>query len=134
MSGYIPQDVLLNKTAQVVGASATDQVVSKEFRISANGAKFLVVDLVVSAITVSAGIDFELQTTAGVDHLGNEKWIATGKAAVALTAVGMKTLSFNNGLAADAAFLPLRPKARVVVTSGAGDTVTVANVFISQEQ
>ena len=52
---------------------------------------------------------------------------------MAVTAKGVTSLTFNNGVAADAAYLPLSNKGRIVVNTGIGDTIDVERIVVLQE-
>jgi len=131
MNGYFPDEVV-RTDVNVVVAAQTNLAVSKEFRISGQGSVKFRVDLVADAVTVGAGITAKLQTTSGVDKDGNEDWVDAKTTAV--TAAGSFSISLLAQLAADQTYLPLRPKGRVVVTTGAGSAVTFESIRIMQEE
>jgi hypothetical protein len=127
---WISEGVLLNGTSVVIGASETDTVVSKSFRIM--NPKYIVVDVECSASTVSTGITAKLQDSSGNNSSGTAVWNTKGaEGNVAIT--GNDTFSFVLMIenSSDQAELPLRPLGRIVVTSGSGDAVTIDSVKVS---
>ena len=107
-----------------VGASETNTVVSREFPITGGGSRQLVARVKTSATTVAVGITFGIQSS-----MDGSVWVKAAKT-TAITGDGNFTLSLIAELAGDQASLPLLPRARIVVTSGAGDAVTIDNVFV----
>lgn len=125
--GYAPENVVLSTSSPAAyGASLTNQVVSKEFRISPGGSCRLVLALDTSAVTAGAGITAKLQTA--VDDF---TWVDSKT--VAVTATGDFYIKLAIEIAADQTFLPLLAKGRVVVTTGAGSAVTFDAIWVLQE-
>lgn len=110
---------------QVVGASATNSVVSKEYPITAGGALNCVIKIKCSAVTVAAGITAKLQTAIGSDWVDSKT--------VAVSATGSFYIKLQTALAGDQTYLPLLNKGRVVLTTGAGDTATIDSIEVLQE-
>jgi hypothetical protein len=131
MFGYRPYEKLLSGKPQVVGASATKQIVSEEFAITSGGALHLRIDVAALSVTAGAGITYTLQHSSGVDQLGVEYWLDAKSASI--TADGVVSLTFLVELAADQTYLPLCPKGRIVVTTGAGSAVTINSVRVVEE-
>jgi hypothetical protein len=131
MNGYYSKEVLRQENAVISGAATT--VVSQEFRISPQGSLNFRVDVVVDSMTIATGVNFELFTTSGVDKDGNEDWQEAAKT-VAFSSNGSYTLTFLVAKTTDQQYLPLRPKGRIVVNSGAGDSLTVKSIRIMQEE
>lgn len=125
MSAHSAKSVLLNNASQAVTASQTNSVLSEVFSLSEADARQLVVDFNVSAITVVAAVTAKLQ-----DSQDGTNWF--DKKTLALTATGWKTIKITDADATnDAQWLPLRHQARLVVTTGVGDSVTVDAVIRS---
>lgn len=122
-NGWSANDVALSG-AMVVGASATDTPVSKEYGITAGGALNHVVKIVLSDVTVSTGITAKLQTAVGDD------WEDSKTATV--SADGSVYIKLQTAAADDQTFLPLLNKGRVVISTGSGDTATVDSVSVLQ--
>lgn len=123
MNGWSAQDYALGST--VVGASASNSPVTKEFPITAGGALNMVIAIDASAVTVGTGITAKLQTAIGSTWQDSKT--------VAIAANGRVYIKLNIEVAGDQTFLPSLNKGRVVITSGAGDTATVASVNVLQE-
>jgi hypothetical protein len=121
--------VLLNDTAQAVAASQSAQAVSREFQLSSAGASHGIrIEVNVSAITVAAAISYKLQSSpvGGKDAVWSD--VDGTNAKSTLSATGWTSLiasPWNTNLATK---FPLRAFCRVVVTTGAGDSVTVSDV------
>lgn len=112
-----------------VGASATNSVVSgtngrEGFAIQAPFMTAICIDLVCSAVTAATGITAKLQ----VRHVNTQTWADSKTAAI--TANGTTSIRLLPTVAADQAFLPLKSEARVVITTGAGDTATVDAIWV----
>jgi len=121
---------ILNATT-TVGASATNQPITKVFAISQMDSERITIDIIYADAVVATGITAKLQSsfddTSGI-------WVDHGTVAItgAVATTTRKTIDLNIHRAADQASLPLRAKARVVVTSGAGDSVTIGSVYVSR--
>jgi hypothetical protein len=107
-----------------VGASATNAVVSREFPVTAAGALNMVVALDVSAVTVATGITAKLQSAIG------SVWVDAKTASI--TTAGRVYIKLNIEVSGDQTHLPLLSKARLVISTGAGDAVTVDKVYVVQ--
>lgn len=120
-NGYAPGDYTI---AQTVGASQTDQVVSKIYPITAGGSIHHAVVLDVSAVTAATGITAKLQTGIGSTWQDSKT--------VAITGNGRFYIKLLAEAAGDQTYLPLLRNGRVVITTGAGDSVTVDAVNVLQ--
>jgi hypothetical protein len=124
MASYDVVSIIKSGAPVSVAASQTNSVVSEVVQLSTTTARALVVELNLSAITVAAAVTAKIQhsmdgtTFADVGTPGN----------LALTTTGLKYIDLLDTLAADAAVMPVRPYMRVVITTGAGDSVTVSNI------
>lgn len=122
---WVPNDITLGPS-QVVGASATDTPISKEFKITSAGARMLVAAVKVSAVTVTTGITAKLQTT-----MGELSYVDSKTATISSNGtVYIKLLAENSS---DQTYLPLLNKGRIVLTTGTGDTATIDSVLILVE-
>lgn len=117
--------------SQFGGAKAqnlTDDPVSKSFPISADGAKNILVGVLVSDVTVATAISLKLQSSLQVSD--SSAWRTAKTASV--TVDGWVYLSLNVEAAGDQSVLPLGPAGRVVVTTGAGDSLSIDAVIVCQ--
>lgn len=130
--GYRPYEQGLaagstNVGTQVVGASLTNEPISKEFPVSAGGARMLTV-----AITTGANVGTvtaKLQTAVYGQEWEDSK-------TVTLTAgVGdVFYITLLDTKAGDQPFLPLYDKCRVVVTTAAASSTIISSVMELQER
>jgi len=129
MSGlWLRKDRLVHEGAKTLGASITNEPVSEVFKVTPGGAnEAMRVDLVVSDVTASTGITAKLQQKI-VDSFSD---VAT----VSITGNGTFTILINarNDSAGYYSLLPLSNLGRVVISTGAGDAVTVDNVYVTME-
>lgn len=127
--GYTAKNVVKNGESVEVGASQTNFVVSGEgaqdsFNIQIPFLTSFRLDLVCSAVTVTTAITAKLQTRFS----SQESWVDSKTASI--TGNGVATISLLDTVAGDQSFLPLRPLARVVITTGASDAVTVDAIWV----
>lgn len=129
-NSYSPVDMRLKSPTKVLGASLTNEQISREIGLTSEGSKNLRIDVVTSAVTVGAGITVKLQMRSG----NFEPWadVAGANATAAVAAAGTSSLRQNVEIAADQANMPLKKMIRVVATTGAGSVVTINEVRISQ--
>ncbi len=120
-SGFTSKQVAIEGA---VGASVTDQPISENFAIRGSFLTAFLIDIEVGSVTVAAGITAKLQ----VRQSGNQDWIDSKT--VDIDGDGTFTISLLDTVTADQEFLPLRPVGRVVVTTGAGDAVTVNKIYV----
>jgi len=113
------------QTSPVIGASATNSVVSRTFPITARGALHLVLAVDTSSTTVATGITAKLQTAIG------DTWVDSKTATI--SGDGRFYIKLNVEVAGDQTYLPLLSQGRVVVSTGAGDAVTIDKVWLIQE-
>lgn len=120
MAGYTYKSVLLDGTAQAVAESATDQVISEVFRITAADSLNIVFDIKASAVTGT--VTLKLQDSVDGQNWYDKKTVdvsATTKTTLKLTQVD----STN-----DAAHLPLRCLGRLVATTAGGEDITISEL------
>lgn len=124
--GYTVENVVKSGTAQTLGASETDTVVSNTFRMSAEDSKFFLARLDTSSSTVATGI------TANLQHSwdGGTTWEDIGSG-VQVSITGDASYQMELEYSASNTTLAW-PLARIVVSTGAGDAVTVDAVYISR--
>jgi len=123
---YKSQNIVKGATSISVAASQTNSVVSESFRI--NDPKTLAVDFYVSAVTdggSDSSVIVKVQSSSGGDN-----WVDS-KAAAAVTSTGWKSITLMAETAGDQSYLPLRPLVRVVVTTAAGDAITIRDIIVS---
>lgn len=125
---YSAKNVITDGAATVsVTASQTDAVLTGNGSADAftvfNPTAFRC-DIVVSAITVATAVTAKLQHRFS----SAQDWVDAKT--LALTTTGIKSISLLDTVVADQTHLPLRPLARVVVTTGAGDSLTVTAVWV----
>lgn len=124
-NAWVPNQVAASP-GTAIGASVTNQAISNEFRITAGGARTLVVALKASGVTAGAGITAKLQTA-----VADYAWMDSKT--VAVTAAGEFYIKLMAETAADQTHLPLLGKGRVVITTGAGSALTIDSLYILVE-
>lgn len=124
-NAWVPNERALVPSA-TYGASLTNTPISKEFRITAGGARQLVAAIQCSGVTVTSGITAKLQTSAisGV-------WVDSKTAAIAGNGVVYIKLLADNS--SDQTYLPLLSQGRIVLSTGSGDAVTITSVTVLVE-
>lgn len=131
--GYTAEDMAI-ASSTTVGASQTNSAISKPFVITAYGAtKAIRVEVLVSAVTVAVGVTAKLQHAVKRDG-DTATWADVAGGSAALTTTGYASIILNACDSTDSPAFPLRPNGRVVVTTGAGDSVTVTEVQVIQEK
>jgi hypothetical protein len=118
--------MLKKGAAQTLGASETDTVVTKDFRLSGEDSKFLLIRLDTSSVTVATAV------TANLQHSwdGGTTWEDLGSGSqVSIT--GNDSYQIEHDYAAANTSLAW-PLARVVVSTGSGDAATVDAVYVSR--
>lgn len=109
-------------TATLTGSEARDM-----FYVPAKFATSFVADVRVTATVVATGVTLKLQTRFSKD----EAWQDSAAAiTVANGFTGVKTFRLLDTVAGDQQYLPLRPEARIVAVTGAGDSITVDAVWV----
>ena len=126
---FTGKNVIKNNASVTIGASQTDSVVTgvgalESFYIPPSCTQALVIDLEVSAVVVAAAITAKLQ----VRYNNGQAW-ANSKTA-SITATGTTSIRLLHSVAGDQGFLPLKPQARVVITTGGGDSITITAVHV----
>lgn len=128
MLSWLASDVtLLHSGNSSLGESLTNKVISKEFRIGASGATKLVVAIKASGVTSATGITAKLQTAAGTD-MGFED-----SKTVTISGNDVYYIKLLAEASGDQTYLPLLSVGRVVVSTGAGDAVTIDKVLVLAE-
>lgn len=126
MNGYSPSDNLKLPGLAAVSGIVTNQVISKEFWITAGGSKNLVVRVKVSGVTQVGTLTLKLQTAMD-DQYENSK-------TATFTANGYVYIKIQQADSNDQQYTPLLSKGQIVLTTtNAGDAVTVDSVKVLQE-
>lgn len=126
MNGWSPSSNLKKNGLAAVGASVTNQEISEVFPITAGGAvEGMVVKIAVSGVTLATAITAKLQTAIDAEFVDSKT--------VAITANGNFYIKLLGNAAADQTFLPLLRSGRLVITTGAGDAVTIDSIKVLQE-
>ena len=125
-NGWSPKGNLKKNGLPAVGASETNLAISEIFTLSAGGAvEGLVVKITASGVTLATAITAKLQTAI------DQEWVDSKT--VSITTNGNFYIKLLGNAAADQTFLPLLASGRIVITTGAGDAVTVDTIKILQE-
>lgn len=127
MSSFIFVEKVKKAAQVVVGASVTDEVVSDGFPISSQDAKDITVAVKYSDATVAAGIVVKLQTTQDEKNYLDHSTVAVTAATATET---VKYIHMNENIST--ANFPLLSRGRIVVTTGAGDSVAIDSVRVSR--
>jgi len=123
-NGYAPKEIKKNEVS-AVGASVTNFAISKDFPIDGAGAmQGLVVKIKVTGVTVGTGITAKLQTAIDGDFVDSKT--------AAISADGNFYIKLLAAAAGDQTYFPLLSTGRVVVTTGAGDAVTITSIQLLQ--
>lgn len=124
MSGWSGTEILQG-SSQAISGVVTNQVISKEAFITAEGALHYVAKIVASGVTVVGTITAKLQTAIGGD------WVDSKTATISGNGNFYIKLAVENS--SDQTYLPLLNKARIVITTtNAGDAVTVSSIMVLQ--
>lgn len=121
-NGFASPEVLLNGATQTVGASASNQVVSKIYRLQNQDSLYHRVDIKAGAVT-GAPVAKLQHTFNGID------WF-DAKTVVLVTGT-TNTLTFMPEVVGDQAYLPLRTEARIVVSSAGGEAASITSILRS---
>ncbi len=121
-NGWSPEEFRLAETKAVI-ANTADQVVSKEFKLTAQGAKSIVIIATASAVA-GGTITLKLQTAT------DSVWVDSKTFTIA--AAGKAYLKLLCEAAADQTYLPLLAKGRIVATTPAAVTGTFTGMEVLQ--
>lgn len=121
-NGWSPFPSSKKATVDVI-ANTADQIVSADFKITAGGAKDMVVIVTTTALA-GGTVTFKLQTAT------DSVWVDSKTFTTA--AAGKSYLKLLCNAAADQTYLPLLAKGRIVATTPAGVTATVSLVEVLQ--
>lgn len=113
--------------AQALGASTS---FGSQFSADFESALNFRADIVCSSVTVTTGITAKVQIDPAATN--NYVDLASGNASVSITADGVFSIKLNIQRAADQADLPLAKPCRILITTGAGDAVTIDKIYIQQ--
>lgn len=110
--------------APVVGASASNTPISIEFPLQASPALLgMVVIITAAGVTLTTGITAKLQT-----RVSNLSWVDSKT--VSIAADGTVYLKLLSEASADQTYFPLLNQARLVISTGTGDAVTISQVQV----
>lgn len=122
----------INQTVPTtVGASATAASVSRAATVYSPTE--IRVDILVTAATAGTGISLILQQSPGPDHtLTTPVWVNSKTATISsnISADTYVTITLQTAAAGDQQYLPLAEMVRVVATTPAGATITIARVTV----
>jgi hypothetical protein len=104
--------------------------ISENFPIGADGGCRLVIGVQVTASTIAAAVTVKLQTSIDAGA-ASPTWTDAKTATVA--GDGWTFIKLLAEVAGDQTYLPLGTTGRVLITTGAGDAATVANVRVVQD-
>lgn len=125
---------VLTFVSEVV-ASSTDRQVSRVFPISALDSECITIDILYRDAVVTNAITAKLQSCPNFrEGSSDNMWITHDTVAItgAVDTLTLKTIDLNIAISGDQSKLPIRPNARVVVTTGVGDTVTLESIVASR--
>lgn len=112
--------------AQSIGASKTSVRVTRDYSVSPDGAIRHVVVIKASGVTSTTGITAKLQTS-----VDGSTWVDSS-GTTAITTNGLAYIKLAIEKSGDQTHLPLLPVARVVVSTGTGDAITIDSVKVIQ--
>lgn len=123
---WFDTELLLDNTKQAIGASETDTIVSEEFTI--DNPEMIIIDIqaLQSQTTVATGITAKLQVSSA-----GRGWVDSKTVSIADNA-DWYTIKIHPNTSSDDAFLPLRKRGRVVVSSGSGDSTRIDSVIVTR--
>ena len=124
-NGWSPDEKVLSGGVSLA-ASQTDAPISFDFKLTAGGATEALI-VAVTGTAAGGAVDIKLQTA--VDGIS---WVDSK--ATTLTGAGTAYIPLLAEKAADQAFFPMLSKARVVATTGAGESLVVTSVQVLQRR
>ena len=122
MSVWNPSDIK-SDTVTTIGASETDAEVSKRFRVTSGGARYMIVAVGCSNVTVGAGITLKLRSKVRA----SSDWV--DKKSQAVTANGETLIKWIVDVENDL----LGSLCDVVATTGAGSSLDVDYCVVVQD-
>jgi hypothetical protein len=129
---YLQKDYLENTA--VIPQNTTAKDMTGAIPLTAHGSMALRADITYTDATVGAAISAQLQASSD----GGVSWAQVASKTVALTAAvathTVKTILFNGfAVAADVAVAPLPNLVRITLTTGAGDSIALTHIYITQD-
>lgn len=118
----------LRKLEPTVGASETNLPIAN-FSTDWESALHFRCDMVCSSVTVSSGITVKLQQRSKGGAYAD---LSSGNASVSITGNGSFSITLLLERAGDQADLPLKQSCRLVISTGAGDSVTFDEITVQQ--
>lgn len=123
MAGYTSRDLLTDKTSIVIGASETDTVVTRNFPITHEDSKSMIVKVEVTTTTITNAVTANLQDSWD----GGTTWADVKT--VSITGDGAFEIEVN---AIDGADTLMWPLGRITIDSGVDDAATITNVWVTR--
>jgi hypothetical protein len=121
-NGWSPEEKVI--VGGVVVPQSTTAAISQEFKLTSGASERLVIAVVASAVS-GGTVDLKLQTA-----INDQAWSDVKSTTIAASGVAyIRLLAEASG---DQSVLPLLSKGRVVAVTGAGESITVSNVFVLQ--
>ncbi len=125
MNGWRASDNLKLEGLAAISGIVTNSQIGRDYAITAQGARFHVVKLTVSGVTVVGAITAKLQSAISSDWVDSKT--------VSISGNGAFYIKLLADAAGDQTYLPLLNKARIVVTTtNAGDALTVDSIEVLQ--
>jgi hypothetical protein len=113
---------------KILAAPQVETAITTVYDTTFNGSLYHVVEIKVFNVTINSGITAMLQSAT------NENGPWKNAKSVPILGDGVFYITLLATKESDQQYLPLLPKARVVMTTGAGDTVSVSEVTIVQQR
>ena len=127
MSSLVQREMILNGAPQTVGASVTNTVISNVWEVDEYMAKNVSIQITTTSQTVTTAITVKLQHS----YDGTNFTDVGSPCQVSITgSAGRFFIDAIEGVSADAAVMPIRPKARLVVTTGSSDSVVFSSLIV----
>lgn len=127
------RNILKNRIPQAVGAQQNAVPVSDPFVLIGDGRK-LAVWAKVGSVTAASSISLSLYTGYRRDSSGTVTYRSTPDATASVSSDGVVELLIDPTDPSLSGKLPVGPHAIVVATTGAGDAVTVEELFVVEEE
>lgn len=130
MNSWVANNKKLQRPSNVFsGVMTAASVNTNPFKVTAGGAcDGLRLDVVISAVTVVGSISLIIQHSSDSTNWETMKTNT-------ISAAGVSTFKFLPNIAGDQTYMPLKHLIRLVATTtNAGDTFTIDNVLLMQEE
>ena len=124
MAGISQDPVRLNDAASI-GASVTDQVVSKDIKVTSMDSLNFRLDIVVSNVVVGGGITVQLAQAIGGQIIN----LSSANASKSITTDGVVSIRLNKETAADIVDMPISKQLVLRITTGAGSSLDIDQII-----